>query len=123
MRTYTKLDERRDAAMPRGFAPEDEMPGEIRRTERLRSRGPRYRLAETVVAEGGTADVAALLIAVPHDEPKPDATDQPPQCATRGDSRATRGDSRATRAATRPGSPWWPTSHSSHCISRIMSKP
>ena len=116
MRTYTKLDERRDAAMPRGFAPEDEMPGEIRRTERLRSRGPRYRLAETVVAEGGAGEVAALLIAVPHDEPKPDATDQPPQCATRGDSRA-------TRAATRPGSPWWPTSHSSHCISRIMSKP
>lgn len=72
MRTYTKFDARRDAAMPRGFAPEDNMPGEIRRAERLRSREIGYRLAESLITHGAPADVVALLIAVPHDEPKPE---------------------------------------------------
>jgi hypothetical protein len=72
MRNYTDRDVRRDADMQRGFAPEDNMPGEIRRTERLRSREIGYRLAESAITTGAPVDVAALLIAVPHDEPKPE---------------------------------------------------
>ncbi|SDC20483.1 hypothetical protein [Actinokineospora iranica] len=69
MSNYAGSDVRRDAAMPRGFAPEDGMPDEIRRTERLRGREVGYRLAESLIIHGAPAEVAALLIAVPHDEP------------------------------------------------------
>lgn len=58
--------------MPRGYAPEDNMPGEIRRAERLRSREVGYRLAESLITHGAPAEVAALLIGVPHDEPTPE---------------------------------------------------
>jgi hypothetical protein len=70
VRTYTKFDARRDADMPRGYAPEDAMPGEIRRTERLRTREVGYRLAESLITHGAPVEVAALLIAVPRHEPE-----------------------------------------------------
>lgn len=56
--------------MPKGFAPEDAMPGEIRRAERLRSREVGYRLAESLITHGAPVEVAALLIGVPGDVPE-----------------------------------------------------
>jgi hypothetical protein len=64
--TYRARDVRRDAAMPTGYAPEDAMPDEIRRTERLRTREVGYRLAESLITSGVSPEVAALFIAVPH---------------------------------------------------------
>lgn len=63
---YRDRQVRRDAEMPRGYAPEDAMPDAIRRTERLRTREVGYRLAESLITHGASPEVAALLIAVPH---------------------------------------------------------
>ncbi|MFC0434911.1 hypothetical protein [Kutzneria buriramensis] len=71
-RTYTEFDVRRDAAWPSGFAPEDHMPAEIRRAERLRARETGYRLAESLIAHGAPVDVAALLMPVPYEERSPE---------------------------------------------------
>lgn len=65
---YSNSDVRRDAAWPRGFAPEDLMPPEIRRAERLRSREAGYRLAESLIAHGAPVEVVALLMTVPYEE-------------------------------------------------------
>lgn len=67
-RTCTDADVRRDAEWPRGFAPEDHMPPEVRRAERLRGRKTGYRLAESLIAFGVPVETAALLMAVPHQE-------------------------------------------------------
>ncbi|HEU0087331.1 MAG TPA: hypothetical protein VFQ77_06750 [Pseudonocardiaceae bacterium] len=67
-RSYTDADVRNDAAWPRGFAPEEQMPDEIRRAERLRGRETGYRLAESLIAHGVPVETAALLMAVPHEE-------------------------------------------------------
>ncbi|GAA5109277.1 hypothetical protein [Haloechinothrix salitolerans] len=67
-RGYTDVDVRNDAAWPRGFAPEEQMPPEIRRAERLRGRETGYRLAESLIAHGVPVETAALLMAVPHEE-------------------------------------------------------
>lgn len=72
MHTYTDADVRLDAAWPRGFAPEDNMPPEIRRAERLRSRETGYRLAESLIASGAPVETAALLMAVPGGERTPE---------------------------------------------------
>jgi hypothetical protein len=71
-RGYTDADTRRDAAWPRGFAPEDNMPPEIRRAERLRSRETGYRLAESLIAHGVPVETAALLMTVPREERTPE---------------------------------------------------
>lgn len=65
---YTNADVRLDAAWPGGYAPEDHMPPEIRRAKRLRSRESGYRLAESLIAHGVPVEVAALLMAVSHQE-------------------------------------------------------
>jgi hypothetical protein len=71
-RNYTDADARRDAVWPRGFVPEDNMPREIRRAERLRGRETGYRLAESLIAHGVPVETAALLMAVPHEERTPE---------------------------------------------------
>lgn len=63
---YTDSDVRRDAAYPAGYAPEELMPLEIRRTERLRGREIGYRLAESLIVHGAPIEAAAQLMAVPH---------------------------------------------------------
>lgn len=70
--SYTDADVRNDAAWPRGFAPEEQMPPEIRRAERLRSRETGYRLAESLIAHGAPVETVALLMAVPHEERTPE---------------------------------------------------
>jgi hypothetical protein len=58
--------------MPREFAPEEQMPADIRRAERIREREAGYQLAEWFVGHGGSVRCAALLlIPLPRNERNP----------------------------------------------------
>ena len=66
---YRDVDVRRDAAMPSGFAPEEEFPVAFRRAERLRGREVGYQLAEVLLVHRAPVSAAASLMEVPYHVP------------------------------------------------------
>lgn len=65
MSRYSRRDVTRDTQWPPGFAPEEQLPEEVRRAERLRDREIAYLRAEKMIHEGAPPDVAVECLSWP----------------------------------------------------------